>query len=101
MERKNCWEIKGCGRQPGGDKVEELGVCSAALPGAFDSVNKGECAGRFCWAVAGTLCGGKAQGTYAKKLANCLACPFLLQVQVDEGRFFVLLPKDAPEKTCT
>jgi len=25
----NCWEFKKCGRQPGGPKVAELGVCPA------------------------------------------------------------------------
>ena len=27
---KNCWEIKKCGRETGGPKSKELGVCVAA-----------------------------------------------------------------------
>lgn len=94
MERRNCWEVKKCGRQPGGENAEKLGVCPAALPNEyFDGVNKGKHCGRFCWAVAGTLCEGKTQGTYAKKLMDCLGCEFLKQVNEDEGRNFILTPK--------
>jgi hypothetical protein len=95
MERRDCWEIKTCGREPGGGNVVELGVCPAALPNQYSGVNGGRHAGRFCWAVAGTLCGGKAQGTYAMKLLNCLDCEFLKQVHEDEGREFVLTPRKA------
>lgn len=30
MSRTNCWEYFKCGREPGGSKVDELGVCPAA-----------------------------------------------------------------------
>ena len=82
-----------CGRQSGGEKAEKLGVCPAAELSEYDGTNKGTCAGRFCWAVAGTFCGGKLQGTYAEKLMNCVNCEFFKQVNEDEGRFFVLIPK--------
>ena len=90
MARKNCWEVKKCGRQFGGKKVEEFGVCPAAMPSEFDGKNKGKHSGRFCWAVAGTLCNGKIQGTFAKKLENCIHCDFLKQVNKEEGQNFVL-----------
>src|SRR5665648_944927 len=68
MVRRNCWEAMKCGRQPAGEDAEQLGACPAALPNEhFDGVNKGKHCGRFCWAVAGTLCGGKVQGNHAKK----------------------------------
>jgi hypothetical protein len=95
MERKNCWEAKACGRQPSGDKVEALGVCPAALPNEFDGVNQGERGGRFCWAIVGTLCSGKVQGTYAMKLLDCIQCEFLKQVQEEQGRSFKLTPGHA------
>ena len=97
MERKNCWEVKKCGRQPGGENVRELGVCPAALPTEHDGLNKGQHGGRCCWAVAGTLCGGVVQGTYANKFKNCLACEFLQQVNEDEGRNFILAPPEKPK----
>lgn len=94
VKRQNCWEVKKCGRQPGGEKTGELGVCPAALPNKdHDGVNQGKHGGRFCWAIAGTLCGGKEQGTYAMKFMNCLGCEFLKQVHEEEGRDFVLEPK--------
>jgi hypothetical protein len=96
MERKNCWEIMACGRQPGGDNAEELGICAAALPHEhFEGVNRGMHCGRFCWAVAGTLCGGKVQGTYSKKFMDCMHCEFLKHVTIDEGRNFILISRDA------
>jgi len=93
MERKNCWEFKKCGRQQGGEKSKELGVCPASLPNEFNDVNKGRNGGRFCWAIAGTQCGGKVQGTYARKFMCCLECDFLKQVNEDEGRNFILSPQ--------
>src|SRR5665647_1259089 len=48
-----------------------------------------------CWAVAGTLCGGKVQGNHAKKFMDCLRCEFLKQVNEDEGRNFILTPIEA------
>jgi hypothetical protein len=34
--------------------------------------------------VAGSLCGGKIQGTYAKKLLNCWRCDFMNAVKREE-----------------
>jgi eukaryotic-like serine/threonine-protein kinase len=95
MERRNCWQAKGCGRQPGGENAEALGVCPAALPSGFDGTNQGEHGGRFCWGVAGTLCSGIVQGTFAAKLLDCIRCEFLQQVQEEQGRAFVLSPRPA------
>ncbi len=94
MERKNCWEVKKCGRQEGGEKVEELGQCVAASSSDYDGVNNGTLGGRFCWRLAGTLCGGKPQGTAAQKLFNCLACEFFKRVIQEEGQSFKLSPAD-------
>jgi hypothetical protein len=43
-------------------------------------------AGRACWVVAGSLCGGKVQGTYASKLNNCWRCEFMNKVKQEEDR---------------
>ena len=61
----NCWEFKKCGRERGGARAVELGVCPA-FP--IDGHN--------CARVAGTLCGGKVQGIFAMKLASCMDCDF-------------------------
>ena len=58
MARENCWEFKSCGRQPGGSRVSDLGTCPASTEARIDGSNQGKNAGRACWFVAGTLCGG-------------------------------------------
>ena len=72
----NCWEHKKCGRETGGSKTAELGVCSAATNFSHNGKNGGKSAGRFCWKVAGTLCGGKVQGSFSEKMGNCVKCDF-------------------------
>ncbi|MGA3027964.1 MAG: two-CW domain-containing protein [Bryobacteraceae bacterium] len=89
--KANCWEAKRCGRQPGGAKAAELGVCPAATA-SVGGINGGNHAGRICWAVAGTLCGGQIQGTFAQKVANCMKCEFFLAVRGEEGSGFKQLP---------
>jgi hypothetical protein len=83
--KQNCWEFKRCGREPGGAKSGELGVCPAATETRVHGINSGKNGGRACWALAGTLCGGKVQGTFAAKVANCLACDFYKLVTQEEG----------------
>ena len=84
-EKLNCWEFFKCGREPLGSKADELGVCDTAIDKSFDGINHGKCAGRFCWAVAGTYCKGKVQGTFAEKLKNCVNCEFFKKVQNEES----------------
>ena len=86
--KTNCWEFKKCGRQPGGAKELELGVCKASTNFTHNGVNGGKSAGRYCWKVAGTLCGGKVQGTFAEKMMNCAACEFFKMVKTEEGAAF-------------
>ena len=95
MENKQCWEVKKCGRQPGGEKVDKRGICPAALPTEYDGLNGGKNACRFCWAIAGTLCDGELQGIYTEKIENCLSCKFLQQVQKEESKNFILTPQHA------
>jgi hypothetical protein len=94
MKPKNCWEVMKCGREPGG-KNEDLGICPAAKSTEFNGINNGELGGRFCWAYAGTFCGGEVQGSVAKKINNCLECAFLKIVQEEEGDKFILTFEDA------
>jgi len=72
----NCWEYKKCGREPGGSMAKTHGVCPASVEERIDGLNGGKNAGRACWAVVGTYCGGSVQGTYARKLKDCLKCDF-------------------------
>ncbi|MDH4139684.1 MAG: hypothetical protein OEV43_03850 [Coriobacteriia bacterium] len=84
MNKKNCWEVKRCGREPGGSNAERLGVCAAATEVRLDGVHGGKNAGRACWVVAGTMCGGKPQGTFAQKLPSCEECGFFKQTVAEE-----------------
>lgn len=86
MPTLNCWEFKKCGRQPGGAKAPELGVCPAASESRVSGTNSGTNGGRVCWYIAGTLCGGKVQGTFATKLSNCMQCEFYQSVIKEEGK---------------
>jgi hypothetical protein len=81
----NCWDFKKCGREPGGAKSKDLGVCPAALEKRLQATNSGSNGGRACWAITGTLCGGKVQGTFATKVGNCLQCEFYQLVAKEEG----------------
>ena len=85
MAKKNCWEVKKCGREPGGAKVKELGVCPAAIEGRVNGVNCGKNAGRCCWAVAGTFCDDKVSGSFASKMTSCVNCDFFKKVVEEEG----------------
>ncbi len=80
----NCWEVTLCGREPGGKRANELGVCPAAMDKSYNGINSGKCGGRFCWAVAGTLCGGCTQGDFSEKRSDCLDCDFYRMVQEEE-----------------
>ncbi len=97
-EKLNCWEFKKCGREPGGEKVKEHGVCPAAADDALDGANRGKKGGRICWMVSGTFHEDEKQGDYTQKLKTCLKCSFLNEVSDQEGRDFVLIKKPAPER---
>lgn len=45
--KENCWEVKQCGRKPGGTKEKELGVCPAAIGNKLDGTNHGQNAKRI------------------------------------------------------
>lgn len=83
MAKINCWEFKKCGREPGGAKAAELGICPATTFTAADGFCEGKNAGRGCAYVTGTLCGGVIQGTFKDKEKNCLGCAFY-QDLIDE-----------------
>jgi hypothetical protein len=81
----NCWEFKNCQRQPGGAETAEFGVCPAAVDESSEGVNSGVNAGRYCWKVSGTFCGGKVQGAFAQKAKSCATCDFFKTVKMEEG----------------
>jgi len=84
-KKLNCWEVMGCGREPGGKNALASGTCPAAVDKTFDGIHSGRCGGRICWAVNGTLCGDCQQGSYTEKRSSCLECDFFKMVQEEEG----------------
>ena len=88
--KTNCWEYKQCGRQEGGPHVHDLGVCPAAAENKLNGIHGGMNAGRACWVVAGTLCQGNVQGTFANKYAGCNSCEFYQEVKKNEYPAFKL-----------
>ena len=83
--RLNCWQYMDCGREPGGHHAGELGVCPVTTEWSLDGCNGGVNAGRACWVIAGTFCGGEPQGTFAKKYETCRQCEFFQRVEREEG----------------
>lgn len=63
----NCWDFHHCPR-------ERQMVCPAFQQDA----------GRSCWSIDGTLCGGAAMGMNAKNLGSCTVCDFYRQVRAGE-----------------
>jgi hypothetical protein len=84
----NCWEVKQCGREPGGKGEAELGQCPAATEASLDGIHRGDNAGRACWVVAGTYCDGEVQGSFSFTHKNCAKCDFCKQVMVEENSTF-------------
>lgn len=86
----NCWEAKKCERENGRAEAQGLEACPAAKEIKYDGINGGAMGGRACWAVSGTLCGGKVQGTFAQKRVSCMTCDFFMKVRDEEAENFEL-----------
>ena len=67
--KKNCWEFKKCGREEGGSKAKELGVCPTFTETKYNGQHSGKNAGRCCWIVAETVYENPA-GTYDYELTQ-------------------------------
>lgn len=92
MKKLNCWEFLKCGREHGGARAVKFGVCPAAKSNPkSDGLNDGKYAGRICWAVARTLCGGKIHGDFAQKRDTCMKCEFFKLVLLEQKEKFRIL----------
>jgi hypothetical protein len=89
VEKRNCWEFMECGREPGGEKAAEFGVCPAATETQADGINGGKNGGRACWAIAGSFAGNTAPCPIVTQGEDCLDCTFYKQVVLEEGDDFV------------
>lgn len=89
MRKKNCWEIKLCGRQPGGINEKDVGICSVALESKFNAINSGVNGGRYCWNVADTLCEYHHFGTFSSNNMICDNCEVQNLIKAEEGSSFI------------
>lgn len=80
MSKLNCWEHLGC----------HFEGCPAHSERRLNGIHGGLNAGRACWVVAGTRCGGEVQGEFAQKSGNCMKCEFYLKVVSEEGAMNII-----------
>jgi len=85
---KNCWEILNCEREEGGSKVGEFGECRASVEGL----------GHSCWALSGTFCDGKIQGTMSQKEPICMKCDVYQQYNRETGKDGKIISAGFPEE---
>lgn len=84
--KKNCWEFKRCGKEPGGSHEHENGKCLVPLMSMYNGINDGHNGGRVCWLISGSLCGGEMQMAFSEKLKSCNTCDFYSTVTAEEGK---------------
>ena len=87
--KTNCWEYKKCGREPGGNKETELGLCPATTVQRLDGIHGGMNGGRSCWVVSGTFCDEKGPHVTNTSLETCTGCDFYKLVKKEESPSFV------------
>jgi hypothetical protein len=88
IARLNCWEFFNCGRELGGVKAYEFGVCPASTDVRFDNIHYGTNAGRACWVIPGSMCHGQTQGDFRNKFRTCAVCEFYTEVKKKEAEKF-------------
>jgi len=84
-EKLNCWEFMKCGRGPEDRYGKNMEPCPAAHDKRLEYVHGGRRAGRACWVVEGTFCGGSFQDSFAQKSISCKRCDFYQKVHAQEG----------------
>jgi hypothetical protein len=82
---QNCWEFKQCGREPGGKRAAELGVCLAATFKPADGFCAGQNGGRGCAYIVGAFCSGTVPGTRKDLSKHCTVCGFYQRLKSEHG----------------
>lgn len=83
--KKNCWEIKACGRC---SSAADDDVCPVCKEDKLHGIHGGVNGGRACWTIPHTICGGTRQGTFGSKFQNCVECIFYKMVKEEEQGAF-------------
>jgi hypothetical protein len=73
---ENCWEFRKCGREPGGENAERLGICQAAIAIYANGLNGGINGGRICYAI---------NGKFSSHKTPCMHCDFFILLEREEA----------------
>lgn len=68
-EKKQCWHYNDCGH-------EKDALCPAVH----------QKAGRSCWLVPKTLCGGAVHGRHARRIKSCNGCGFYIYMHTAQAQ---------------
>ena len=82
--KQNCWEYRRCGREPGGSRASEQGVCPVFTKVSLTGVNDGLYGGRTCFLIEGTYCDGEHPCHLTDKMSVCSKCEFHSQLVFEE-----------------
>ena len=85
--KTNCWEYMKCGQESPVGGTSGLSTCPTLRERSLDKIHGGCNAGRACWVITGTMCGGKIQGVFAEKYGKCVMCDFYKSVRSEEKDF--------------
>jgi hypothetical protein len=85
MNKLNCWEVMKCGKGPGGDNTDTLGICPVATEASANGLNGGINGGRICWVIATTSYNGKVKCYNSRQISSCFNCKFHNKVMTEEG----------------
>jgi len=80
----NCWEVIKCGRQPGGNRASDAGICPVSIHNEYDGVHGGDKAGRACWSVEGRRTNRDTRQSFSQTFSDCKTCAFFQQVKQEE-----------------
>ena len=87
--KTNCWEYMKCGHEPKERSPLKFKGCPIFGEKSLNGIHGGKNAGRACWVIAGTKCGGDTQGLFASKLGKCVMCDFYKKVRSEEEDFHI------------
>jgi hypothetical protein len=87
----NCWKFKNCGREPGGENVQKLGICRASVERKFDGIKHGVNAGRYCWKVKISEENNNVADKTLSAIMTYIECDFFIKVKAEERNIFNFL----------
>lgn len=75
--KKNCWEVKSCGRCTTMSGEYACAVCEETK---LHGINGGVNGGRICWTVPHKKYCGTTEGAFIDEFSSCMECDFYKMV---------------------